>query len=99
MALPDKPITRKEQYLSKIAGQGTDIPDKPITREESYLDYIANHGGSGGTSDYDDLTNKPKINSVELSGNKLLHDLGIAGEDSIGTITSDQWSQVQNILN
>ena len=57
------------------------------------------NGGGGGTSDYDDLTNKPKINSVELSGNKSLHDLGIAGEDSIGTITGEQWSQVQSILN
>lgn len=34
-------------------------------------------GGGGGTSDYNDLTNKPQINSVELSGNKSLDDLGI----------------------
>ena len=34
-------------------------------------------GGSGGTSDYTDLNNKPKINNVELSGNKSLSDLGI----------------------
>ena len=31
----------------------------------------------GGTSDYEDLDNKPKINDVELSGNKSLQDLGI----------------------
>ena len=35
-------------------------------------------GGSGGTSDYVDLTNKPSINSVELVGNKTLEDLGIS---------------------
>ena len=34
-------------------------------------------GGSGGTSDYTQLTNKPKINNVELNGNKSLNDLGI----------------------
>lgn len=34
-------------------------------------------GGGGGTSNYNDLTNKPQINSVELSGNKSLGDLGI----------------------
>ena len=34
-------------------------------------------GGSGGTSDYTDLTNKPSINNVTLSGNKSLNDLGI----------------------
>ena len=34
-------------------------------------------GGGGGTSNYNDLTNKPSINSVTLSGNKSLSDLGI----------------------
>lgn len=34
-------------------------------------------GGGGGTSNYTDLTNKPKINNVELKGNKSLNDLGI----------------------
>ena len=33
--------------------------------------------GGGGTTDYDDLEHKPQINSVELSGNKSLDDLGI----------------------
>ena len=34
-------------------------------------------GGSGGTTDYEALNNKPKINNVELSGNKTSSDLGI----------------------
>ena len=34
-------------------------------------------GGSGGTSDYTHLTNKPSINNVTLNGNKSLNDLGI----------------------
>lgn len=34
-------------------------------------------GGSGGTTDYDQLENRPQINNVELSGNKSLSDLGI----------------------
>lgn len=34
-------------------------------------------GGTGGTSDYDSLTNRPKINNVTLTGNKTLDDLGI----------------------
>ena len=38
---------------------------------------INSTGGSGGTSDYTDLTNKPSINNVILSGNKSLNDLGI----------------------
>ena len=43
-------------------------------------------GGSGGTSDYTDLTNKPQINSVTLSGNKSLSDLGIAAAADIPTV-------------
>lgn len=34
-------------------------------------------GGSGGTSDYEQLENKPSINGVEINGNKSLVDLGI----------------------
>lgn len=34
-------------------------------------------GGGGGTTDYEDLSNKPQVNSVELVGNKSLDDLGI----------------------
>lgn len=34
-------------------------------------------GGGGGTTDYEQLSNKPKINSVELSGNKSSSDLGL----------------------
>lgn len=34
-------------------------------------------GGGGGTSDYDDLTDKPSINNVTLSGNKTAEDLGL----------------------
>lgn len=40
-------------------------------------------GGGGGTSDYSDLTNKPKINSVTLSGNKSSSDLGLASADAL----------------
>ena len=44
---------------------------------------ISAAGGSGGTSDYTALTNKPQINSVELSGNKSLTDLGIASATAL----------------
>ena len=36
-----------------------------------------NGGGAGGTTNYDNLTNKPKVNGVTLSGNKTSADLGI----------------------
>lgn len=49
--------------------------------------YLANDGTykslqdiAGGVSDYEQLNNKPKINSIELSNNKSLDSLGIQGK-------------------
>lgn len=53
MALPSNPITRKENYLSNIAGQTATLPSEPHTREEEYLDYIARNGGGGGGGEGD----------------------------------------------
>lgn len=39
--------------------------------------YMKAHGGGGGTSDYDDLIDKPQINGHELTGNQTSADLGI----------------------
>ena len=41
----------------------------------SYL--LGKKAGGGGTGNYNDLSNKPQINNVTLSGNKSLDDLGI----------------------
>jgi hypothetical protein len=51
--------------------------------------YKLSEGGSGGggTSDYTDLTNKPSINGVTLSGNKTTSDLGITAS-GVGAIPS-----------
>ena len=38
---------------------------------------IGTSSGEGGTSDYNDLENKPKINNIVLEGNLSLEDLGI----------------------
>lgn len=48
--------------------------------------------GGGGTSDYDDLTDKPQINGVTLSGNKTLANLGIepASVVIVGTLEAGQ---------
>lgn len=44
--------------------------------------------GGGGASDYSDLTNKPSIEGVTLSGNKTASDLGLAKSTDIPS-TSD----------
>lgn len=60
---------------------------------------INSTGGSGGTSNYNDLSNKPKINNVELSGNKSLNDLGIQPKGNYLTSETDPTvpSYVKNI--
>ena len=57
--------------LTLTAGQNITLNQSGNTLE------ISSTGGSGGTSDYADLSNKPKINNVELSGNKTTSDLGL----------------------
>ena len=84
-APPSEPLTREEQYLSAIAGvtASTDIPEKPLTRVEKYLDEIVKNGGGGGgggTTDYNDLSNKPKLNNTELAGSLSLSDVGAQAE-------------------
>ena len=50
--------------------------------------------GGGGTTDYTALTNKPQINSVELTGNKTSADLGLqpAGDYALS-------SEIPNVTN
>lgn len=66
-------------------------------------------GGGGGTSNYNDLTNKPQINSVTLSGNKSLSDLGItyesetaaSGGTALSLVTTGEkyaWNNKQNTI-
>lgn len=53
---------------------------------------------NAGSSDYNNLTNKPQINSVELSGNKTLTDLGIqaAGNYALKSDIPTKVSELQN---
>lgn len=44
-------------------------------------------GGSGGTSNYDDLNNKPKISGIELAGNKSHAQLNIAPANTTYSMT------------
>ena len=74
--------TDKEQILSELANKQdtlvSSVNIKTINNETLLGEGNINiTGGSGGTSDYEDLDNKPSINDVELSGNKSLNDLGI----------------------
>lgn len=66
--------TSYHSYQKQLVS-GTNI--KTINGESILGEGNLEISGSGGTTDYTQLTNKPQINSVELSGNKSLSDLGI----------------------
>ena len=64
---------------------------------------ISSSGGSGeaGTTNYNDLLNKPQINGVELSGNKTLDNLGIQakGDYALKSSIPTKTSQLTNDSN
>ena len=64
-----------QDYLFDKIKEGKNIT---ISKDETSGNItISSTGGGGGASNYNDLTNKPQINSVELTGNKTLDDLDI----------------------
>lgn len=48
---------------------------------------IKNAGGTGGTTNYNQLTNKPSINNIALTGNKTSADLGLVSVGGVETIS------------
>lgn len=53
-----------------------------------------NQGGSGGTSNYNDLSNKPSIDNVELVGNKTAEALGLTSLDTF----TEEVSTINNLI-
>lgn len=75
-AVKDTQGTNWQTLIDKKLEKTNIIAGDNITLSVSGNDITIN-SQADGTSDYFDLTNKPKINNVELSGNKSLSDLGI----------------------
>ena len=76
-----QPVTEskeKIEYYQMISGRFVKEDGTVV----NIADEIANGniGGAGGTSDYNDLTNKPTLNGVEISGNKTSADYKISAE-------------------
>ena len=66
-----------------VVPNGTDVSGNPKYKINFGIPKGAD--GAAGTTDYNDLTNKPKIGTVELSGTKSLADLGIQPEGDYAT--------------
>lgn len=68
---------RNEAILQSII-DGTEYTDDPQSRIEELLIQLKQLiETSGGVSDYEQLTNKPKINGVELVGDQSSDELGM----------------------
>ena len=86
-----------------------DLSDLDTTDKSTLVAAIneAAQSGGGGTSNYNDLANKPSVNNVTLTGNKSLSDLGAASAADVsekytkpsgGIPASDLASAVQTSL-
>lgn len=60
------------------------VTQQPVMSVQSVLQ----GGGGSGTSNYNDLMNKPQIEGVTLSGNKTAADLGLAKSTDIPSASS-----------
>ena len=105
----DPPQSRNEAII-KSTIDGTQYTAPPQSRMEDLLlelKEVIEQGGGGGTSDYSQLTNKPSINDVTLSGNKTSTDLGLMPEYEVDTTPTESsenlitsggvWSADKNI--
>ena len=79
-----QPVTEskeKIEYYQMISGRFVKEDGTVVNiADEIAKGNIGGSGSSTGTTNYNDLTNKPKINGVELSGNKTSSDLKISSE-------------------
>ena len=87
------PNTRIEQFLNKIATGTGDYPTTPWTRIEQFLLWIVEHMTGGS---YEDLTDLPKINGVELIGDKSGSDLGLDDYESLDNLPTINGVEVKS---
>lgn len=87
------PTSRVEAILrSKIDETTYDKP--PLSRVEALL--LELDAGGGGTVDYNQLENKPSINSHVLVGNLSADDLDIGGYNDVQYDSEDENLHLQN---
>ena len=86
------PITRREVFLAKAAGQEVETPT-PVTREEVFLDAIAKGGGGGGglpavtsADNGDTLMVKNGVWAASEQGKKFIVTLTPTSSDYSGTM-------------
>ena len=78
------------------------MAEERMLNDEILIGLIKANSGGGGTTNYNDLSNQPQINSVTLSGDKSASDLGLATANSVSGIldgqTIDSFADVETAL-
>lgn len=72
------------------------IPDGTIFNISDDVPVLSARENSGGTSDYNELFNKPSVNSVELSDNKTADDLNL--QLKIPTYTRAEYEEIKDTI-
>ena len=99
---PPYPVTSvdgKAGAVSVLPIGGTSGQVLKKASETNYDVVWADESGGGGSGDYADLTNKPSINGVTLSGNKTTADLLIsfsAADVGLGNVANERQYSAQN---
>lgn len=71
-------VVSADNYTNAKTWKGTLAEYEALTTYDDNITYLITDdytGGSGGTSNYNDLENKPSINGIVLEGNKTTEDL------------------------
>lgn len=79
------------------AKQNVLTPGSNITITEDGV-ISAQTGGSGGTTDYEDLTNKPQINGVTLVGNKTSGDLNMYTKTEVNNLIAQSGGAMSQVV-
>lgn len=95
VALQNGFVGTEQEWLDSLKAEISEDEFKTINGES-----IVGQGnieiGGGGTSNYNNLTNKPKINNIELNENKTSNDLGL--QDKLVSGTNIKTINNQSIL-
>ena len=95
--LTHKPQINGHELVGNKSSDDLGLQGKLTAGENVTIDENGEISATGGTDDYEELTNKPQINSVELSGNKALDNLGVQAKiDNSHKLSSDLIDDTNN---
>lgn len=89
------------ETLGSIKANAKQASDTQEVRIDTTTGFLYTAPGSAGTTDYNNLSNKPQVNSVELSGNKTLDELGIQakGDYALKSNVEELGNEVNQLAN